>query len=82
MWEQRATNYADSFEALTALTIEPLLDAVGVQTGTELPMSAPGPGFVAAAAVRRGATVTGIDVADSMVEPRSSSARAGRFPTR
>jgi ubiquinone/menaquinone biosynthesis C-methylase UbiE len=79
MWEQRATNYADSFEVLTAFTIEPLLDAVGVQTGTELLDVGTGPGFVAAAAVRRGATVTGVDVADSMVELAQARVRAGRF---
>jgi SAM-dependent methyltransferase len=79
MWEQRATNYADGFEALTALTIEPLLDAAGVQTGTELLDVGTGPGFVAAAAVRRGATVTGIDVADSMVELAQARVPTGRF---
>jgi ubiquinone/menaquinone biosynthesis C-methylase UbiE len=79
MWEQRATNYADGFEVLTAFTIEPLLDAVGVRSGTELLDVGTGPGFVAAAAVRRGATVTGIDVADSMVELAQARVPAGRF---
>ena len=44
-----ATGYADSFEALTGLTIEPLLDAVGAHSGSDLldigtgPVSLPRP---------------------------------------
>jgi SAM-dependent methyltransferase len=79
MWEQRATGYADGFEAATALTIEPLLEAVGARTGIELLDIGTGPGFVAAAAVARGAIVTGIDVADAMVELAQSLVPAGRF---
>lgn len=79
MWEQRATGYADSFEALTGVTIEPMLDAVGAHTGTDLLDIGTGPGFVAAAAVARGAAVTGIDVADAMVEIASARVPGGRF---
>jgi ubiquinone/menaquinone biosynthesis C-methylase UbiE len=79
MWEQRATGYADGFEAVTALTIEPLLDAVGAHEGTDLVDVGTGPGFVAAAAVARGANVTGIDVADAMVEIASRRVPTGRF---
>jgi SAM-dependent methyltransferase len=79
MWEQRATAYADSFERLTALTIEPLLDAAGVHAGTELLDIGTGPGFVAAAAAARGANVTGIDVADAMVELAKSRVPTARF---
>ena len=79
MWEQRASNYADSFEALTAVTIERLLDAVGAGSGTDLLDVGTGPGFVAAAAVARGANVTGIDVADAMVELAQQRVPTGRF---
>jgi Methylase involved in ubiquinone/menaquinone biosynthesis len=79
MWEQRATDYADGFEAVTALTIEALLDAAGTRAGTDLLDVGTGPGFVAAAAVARGANVTGIDVADSMVELAQARVPAGRF---
>jgi SAM-dependent methyltransferase len=79
MWEQRAGAYADGLEALTALTIEPLLDAAGVHAGTELLDVGTGPGFAAAAAVARGAIVTGIDVADSMVELARARVPTGRF---
>jgi SAM-dependent methyltransferase len=68
MWEQRASNYADSFEALTAITVERLLDAVGAGVGTDLVDVGTGPGFVAGAAVARGANVTGVDVADAMIQ--------------
>jgi ubiquinone/menaquinone biosynthesis C-methylase UbiE len=79
MWEQRGGAYANSFEALTALTIEPLLDAVAVEAGTEILDVGTGPGFVAAAAVARGAAVTGIDVADTMVELAQSRVPTARF---
>jgi ubiquinone/menaquinone biosynthesis C-methylase UbiE len=79
MWEQRATGYANNFEALTALTIGPMLDAVGAHEGTELLDIGTGPGFVAAAAVARGANVTGIDVADAMVEIAQARVPNGRF---
>jgi SAM-dependent methyltransferase len=79
MWEQHAGAYADGFERLTTLTIEPLLDAANVHAGTELLDIGTGPGFVAAAAFARGATVTGIDVADAMVELARTRVPAGRF---
>ncbi len=50
MWEQRATGYADAFEALTGLTIEPLLDAAGAHAGSDVLDIGTGAGFVAAAA--------------------------------
>ena len=79
MWEQRATGYADSFEALTGLTIEPLLDAVGAHSGSDLLDIGTGPGFVAAAAAARGANVTGIDVADAMIEIAQARVPTGEF---
>jgi SAM-dependent methyltransferase len=79
MWEQRASGYADGFEALTALTIPPMLDAVGAGPGIELLDVGTGPGFVAAAAAGRGATVTGIDVADAMVEIATRRVPTGAF---
>jgi SAM-dependent methyltransferase len=68
MWEQRAERYADSFELLTGLTIEPLLDAARATKGVALLDVGTGPGFVAAAAIARGVTVTGVDVAQAMVD--------------
>ena len=66
-WERVALPYRDAFSSLTAQTIEPLLDAAGTRPGTRLLDVACGPGDAAAAAAKRGARVTGIDFAKSMV---------------
>jgi ubiquinone/menaquinone biosynthesis C-methylase UbiE len=79
MWEQRGGAYADRFEALTTLTIDALLDAAGVHDGTTVLDVGTGPGFVAAASAARGAIVTGIDVADTMVEIARERVPSGEF---
>jgi SAM-dependent methyltransferase len=66
-WEQIPTRYHESFGDLTVQAIDPLLDAVGVREGMRLLDMASGPGYVAAAAVRRGANVIGIDFSAAMV---------------
>lgn len=66
-WEKLPARYHDAFGALTTQTIEPLLDAVGARKGVRLLDVASGPGYVAAAAAARGATVTGVDFAAAMV---------------
>ena len=53
--------------AVTAQATEPLLHAVGVKDGTRLLEVACGPGHVAAAAMARGATATGIDLVPGMI---------------
>ena len=66
-WEQAAEHYADTFGNLTRQTAEPLLDAVRARAGTRLLDVACGPGFIAAAAARRGAHVTGLDFSRAMI---------------
>lgn len=66
-WEKLPARYHDAFGALTTQTIEPLLDAVGVRKGVRLLDVASGPGYVAAAAAARGASVVGVDFAAAMV---------------
>src|SRR4029453_5695537 len=66
-WEQAAEYYADAFGRLTRQTAEPLLDAVRARAGTQLLDVACGPGFIAAAAARRGAQVTGLDFSRAMI---------------
>ena len=66
-WEKLPARYHDAFGALTTQTIDPLLDAVGTRKGIRLLDVATGPGYVAAAAAARGATVTGLDFAAAMV---------------
>jgi len=66
-WEQAAEHYVDAFGNLTRQTAEPLLDAVHADAGTQLLDVACGPGFVAAAAARRGAQATGLDFSRVMI---------------
>jgi SAM-dependent methyltransferase len=66
-WEGAAAHYVDAFGALTTQTAGPMLDAVGASPRAQLLDVACGPGFIAAAAVERGASVIGIDFAAAMV---------------
>ncbi len=66
-WEGRVEGYVDFFGAVTGRLVEPLLDLVRVGQGTRVLDVATGPGYVAAEAARRGATVCGVDVADAML---------------
>jgi len=66
-WQKAAAYYAGSFGELTARAAEPLLDAARVGQGTRVLDVATGPGYVAAAAARRGAVVEAIDFAPEMV---------------
>jgi SAM-dependent methyltransferase len=66
-WQSVVKLYEDHFGALTAQCIAPLLDAVDVHAGDALLDIATGPGYVAAAAARRGAKVTGLDFSSAMI---------------
>ncbi|HZR68465.1 MAG TPA: class I SAM-dependent methyltransferase [Burkholderiales bacterium] len=66
-WQSVAAPYHDYFGALTSQSIGSLLDAVAAARGTRLLDVASGPGYVAAAAVRRGARATGVDFSSEMV---------------
>jgi ubiquinone/menaquinone biosynthesis C-methylase UbiE len=66
-WETKAPGYDRFFGAITGRVIEPLLDAAEVGEGTRVLDVATGPGYVAAAAAGRGATVVGLDISSSMV---------------
>jgi SAM-dependent methyltransferase len=66
-WEERVEGYAGFFGALTRRLVEPLLDVARVGPGTRMLDVATGPGYVAAEAARRGATVWGVDVAEAML---------------
>jgi SAM-dependent methyltransferase len=74
-WQGIPRQYHQAFGELTTQSIEPLLDAAGVKAGTKVIDIASGPGYVAAAAARRGATVIGVDFSVAMV----AEAR-GRYP--
>jgi SAM-dependent methyltransferase len=66
-WEERVEGYADFFGAVTGRLVEPLLNLAQVGQGARVLDVATGPGYVAAQAARRGATVSGVDVAEAMV---------------
>ncbi len=67
-WQKVASRYNDSFAPVTTQSIDPLLDAAHVGTGTRLLDVACGPGYVTAAAAARGATVLGLDFSSEMVQ--------------
>jgi SAM-dependent methyltransferase len=66
-WEAKAQGYDRFFGAITTRVIEPLLDAGGVGAGTRVLDVATGPGYVAARAAARGASVLGVDISAAMV---------------
>ena len=66
-WQNVSKQYHESFANLTSQAIEPLLDAVTAGKGTRLLDVATGPGYVAAAASQRGASVIGVDFSAAMV---------------
>lgn len=66
-WEERAEGYVGFWGAVTGRLVEPLLEVAGVGPSTRLLDVATGPGYVAAEAARRGATVWGVDVAEAMI---------------
>jgi len=66
-WERAADHYGDAFGSLTSQTIPSLLDAAGAGAGVRLLDVASGPGYVAAEAAARGASVVGVDFSSEMV---------------
>jgi len=67
-WQEIPAGYHEAFGGLTTQAIEPLLDAVRLKKGMSFLDIASGPGYVAAAAAKRGATVLGVDFSTAMVE--------------
>ncbi|HXV79840.1 MAG TPA: methyltransferase domain-containing protein [Candidatus Binatia bacterium] len=66
-WQGIPQQYHQAFGDLTTQSIGPLLDAAGVKEGTKVIDIATGPGYVAAAAARRGAAVVGVDFSTAMI---------------
>ena len=66
-WQAIPRQYHEAFGELTTQSIEPLLNAAIVEKGANVLDIASGPGYVAAAAARRGATVIGVDFSMAMV---------------
>jgi SAM-dependent methyltransferase len=74
-WNRAAKAYEAAFATATRQFIEPLLDAAEIRSGEDILDLCCGPGFVGAAALRRGARVAGLDFSQAML----AKARA-RFP--
>jgi SAM-dependent methyltransferase len=66
-WEKQAPGYEDFFGPITTRLVEPLLDDAGVGRGARVLDVASGPGYVAAKAADRGASVVGVDIAEAMI---------------
>jgi SAM-dependent methyltransferase len=66
-WQQIVNDYESALGDFNQQAIEPLLDAVGAGPEMRLLDVATGPGSVAAAAWKRGASVTGIDFSPPML---------------
>jgi ubiquinone/menaquinone biosynthesis C-methylase UbiE len=67
-WNRQAPTYDSFIGRLTSRLADPLLDAAGVAAGSRVLDLATGPGYVAAEADQRGASVVGVDVAPGMVQ--------------
>ena len=74
-----AEGYSRVTVKVTSQVNEPMLNAVGVQAGTQLLDIACGPGMLGAAAVKRGAVVTGLDMAENMVSFARSQCPEAEF---
>ena len=66
-WRAHAAGYDDFFGQITPRLVEPLLDAAGVGPSARVLDVASGPGYVTAGAAERGASVVGVDVAETML---------------
>jgi SAM-dependent methyltransferase len=78
-WQRVVKLYEDHFGRLTAQSIEPLLDAVQLRAGETALDVATGPGYIAAAASRRGAAVIGLDFSSAMIAEASALHPGIRF---
>lgn len=67
-WQDAADTYHDYWAELTQQSVEPMLDALAVHSGTRVLDVACGPGYLAASAARRGALPIGVDFSGAMIE--------------
>ena len=66
-WEHQAPTYDEFLGRITSRLVDPLLDAAHVGPGTRVLDIATGPGYAAAGAAQRGASVVGVDFAHAMI---------------
>ena len=78
-WNAVADAYGTLTDGLTGEVAGPLLDAAVVGSGSRVIDVASGPGWTAAAAMDRGASVIGVDISEAMVEQATRRYPAGDF---
>ncbi len=78
-WGARATEWAYLFEPYARPANDLVLDALGVGDGTRYLDVACGSGFAASIAARRGASVCGIDAADTLIDIAAARTPGGDF---
>jgi ubiquinone/menaquinone biosynthesis C-methylase UbiE len=78
-WSERASIYDQYTGTFCRHGIVPLLDAAKIEQGNTVLDLCCGTGDAAAAAVARGARVTGIDIAEEMIAIAGSKVPAGEF---
>ncbi len=78
-WSARAGSYDRLMGRVTDRVAEALLDAAGVRRGDRVLDVATGTGAVAAAAVARGALVTGVDISEEMLAVARERVPEARF---
>ena len=66
-WESKAAGYDEFFGRITGRLVGPLLDGAEVGSGSRVLDVATGPGYAAALAAERGASIVGMDLAEGMV---------------
>src|ERR1700686_5188945 len=66
-WDNRAARYAQFFTALSDHNVSPLIEAAGIGPGNRVLDVGCGPGNLAAASAKRGASVVGTDLSQAMV---------------
>lgn len=76
-WQLVADKYHEYFEQLTTQTIPALIE--NLKQGAEVIDVATGPGYVAAAAAKKGCHVTGVDFSDVMVKRASALSPEVKF---
>ena len=80
-WNERATIYDKYTARITNYGIEPLLESARIEPGNTVLDVCCGTGLVAAVAASRGAIVTGVDIAEDMVNTAIKKRLAAEFRT-
>lgn len=78
-WSERALDFAYLFEAFARPAYQAVFERLGIQTGTRLLDVACGSGYAAMMAAERGASVSGIDASEGLIELAQARVPGGDF---